>query len=62
MKESPQDEKIQISLYVPPPLFSRIRDEAGKQERSINNLLVKTLKELFMPEVVGDFDSAESDI
>jgi len=37
-------ERINISFRIPPDLHERLKAQAGKEERSINNLVVQMLR------------------
>lgn len=60
MAEIDPNEKIQVGLYLPAALLEEIKFKALKEDRSVNNMMVKALKEAFMPELIPDSTSAES--
>lgn len=50
MNDQTAEKKVQIGIYLPLILLETIRTQALKEDRSVNNTMVKALKQVFMEE------------
>lgn len=50
MTDQDLDSKTQIGVYLPTILLEKIKIQASQEDRSVNNTIVRALKEAFLPE------------
>lgn len=61
LKEVSQESKASVGLYLPIFLLERIKEAALKEDRSVNNIMVKALKEVFIGKDLADQEDSNNE-